>query len=526
MKFEPGEPHDSSETEDCDDALGNEEDDESENEIERRKTLKKLGKSMLDDQAREYNREQKEDDMEAYSSGSDSTEKSHANKPESDSDFEVDDENESFDEASGNIEDKRILRKRSCPRISESSQSSSTKSSDSRSCLSSSEYLLVRKKKRVRQISITSIESENLSDISLNQSESALEHQQVLQSDQNVIRVFSSLHHSVSYSAESDYDENPSIDENASIVQQVQQVHATFHTISDESNEKCSKYLRLLPGRREISAVVSLENTQIKVRFDNTSAPFTPGKTLRNSFSSNFCFNDSTSIEKNSNQDQTKNNDSVTTHSFNQQIVSDSPSLMIVDDNDSTAFDIPPESENSNSTMSYFEKEFPKNILRPWLALENVKNNREIAQMLTKTCLKSTYKCMGLCSFFSDQLDTFKVHLQLHSKDEINHESTYDYKMCSYCDFVAADDDDLISHLNNMHQNDQFSCKKCFYRSIVKENVTNHFIRFHSNEMFYIADDERKISCSFVDAAVKCTEQRSKFVSLIRCPGEFESCFG
>ena len=448
----------------------------------------------------------------------------------------MDDENEAAEKEP--VE--RILRKRPRNRrqnTPESSYSEYTASENSRSSSSSIEDFPVRKKKKIRKISISSIESEH-----------SLDPQQTVSSDQNVMEVFSPLRHSVSSSAESDNAENSSNDKS-----NTQQVHAMFQKLTNGPYDvNFLKDFEHVAGRNVLENLRSLmenssqtsnqtisealiENTKEKTATDEIQlvrpTVSSADQPMRNPISSFFRHNDSSSNQESTNHvGIVENNftiDSVAGTSYIQKTAPDSLaelSMEIAEDN-STAFDTPPDSENSNSTISYFENEFPKNILQPWLKIDIVKNNREIALMLTKTCLKSTYKCMGLCSFSSDQLDHFKDHLQLHSTDEVSSECSSEYRRCSYCDFMAADVDDLVSHLSNEHQNDQYSCKKCFYRSIVKENVTNHFNRYHSNEMFYVVDEERKISSNLGDAALRVTEQRSKFVPLICCPGEFQpSC--
>lgn len=155
--------------------------------------------------------------------------------------------------------------------------------------------------------------------------------------------------------------------------------------------------------------------------------------------------------------------------------------------------------------------------LRPWLNLIDSKRPRDVTIMLRQACLFDMFKCMGsLCSFHCNKPEDFLSHLLIHEK--FHNVDSYNFRRCSYCNFVGSDSSDLMTHVKTVHKNDQYACIKCFYRSVVTANVNFHTEKYHSDSSGVFIDCKIGVPLDLRIGVKEVREIRHKFVLPITCP--------
>lgn len=145
--------------------------------------------------------------------------------------------------------------------------------------------------------------------------------------------------------------------------------------------------------------------------------------------------------------------------------------------------------------------------------------------MVKRDAIHAKYKCMGaMCSYYSSNQDMFLLHLKSHEQERYL-EKDY-FLNCSYCFWKFTKPQNLIDHLNDVHQFCRFQCSECFYRSVCQMSVYDHQEQFHPNRNAKIIEclDVPLLKESNVDKGrleVRCSMKAEK----LDCCGKFNLCF-
>jgi hypothetical protein len=108
--------------------------------------------------------------------------------------------------------------------------------------------------------------------------------------------------------------------------------------------------------------------------------------------------------------------------------------------------------ENRSSRGILLSSEFTTKKIRPWLEKSrHRKMLNSCDEMLSNgNCMAAVFKCMGsTCSYFTNDQEIFKQHLQLHVKH--NEGDRDNFQKCCYCENQADSVDELINHIFNVH---------------------------------------------------------------------------
>lgn len=154
--------------------------------------------------------------------------------------------------------------------------------------------------------------------------------------------------------------------------------------------------------------------------------------------------------------------------------------------------------------------------LRPWLSLQDQKDNNDILDMLSQKKLSLRYKCMGSkCNFATENIQEFANHLlSLH---QTPHTNDFTWGRCCYCEFSAKIAHELLNHQNN-HKNDMFGCTYCFYRSVSSSYVGIHQKSYHASMSLKIMKFSSYEPLNVKQELANTRLNRQKFVSPISCP--------
>jgi hypothetical protein len=150
------------------------------------------------------------------------------------------------------------------------------------------------------------------------------------------------------------------------------------------------------------------------------------------------------------------------------------------------------------------------NQLRPWLKARDLKIPKCIENMLKQKCLVSLYKCMNpSCDFYTEYGNVFVQHLNSHSGEQ--------KYFCCYCSFFG-DAEIVQSHILSVHGTGLFSCKNCFYRTTVLNNIKIHYSRFHPEVKVLQAHAcQPIIRLNKIDELIAVKKTARSFVQIILC---------
>lgn len=115
-----------------------------------------------------------------------------------------------------------------------------------------------------------------------------------------------------------------------------------------------------------------------------------------------------------------------------------------------------------------------QNLLKVWVNRPTTKKQQFVLEMLTNDdVLFSFYKCMvDDCCFATSDENLAKLHFNNHKI------SNYE---CCYCDSSFKNGNDLLEHMQSLHDNCAWQCAYCFYRSCAAFNVVTHQSHYHSS---------------------------------------------
>lgn len=121
------------------------------------------------------------------------------------------------------------------------------------------------------------------------------------------------------------------------------------------------------------------------------------------------------------------------------------------------------------------------------------------------TCTKPTigtmsqyalFKCMhSQCIFVTDTEEDMNIHMNSHltfidvlkSRNDVTmtksmRDRQIQFRHCSYCDFEAGTNHQLINHIADEHGQSSFQCSYCFYRCVEVDHIMLHYESFHPDD--------------------------------------------
>lgn len=137
-------------------------------------------------------------------------------------------------------------------------------------------------------------------------------------------------------------------------------------------------------------------------------------------------------------------------------------------------------------------------VVRPWIDNVDRKfSNDTISQF-------ALYKCMSeKCLFATDSMKQWQTHMNSHhqligyfERQHLLDKSTRDrlikFRQCSYCEFQAKADQQIIWHMEEEHRRSIFQCANCFYRTIEIDNMVLHMQIYHpGNDEILLCSESR-----------------------------------
>ncbi|XP_055299346.1 uncharacterized protein LOC129566958 [Sitodiplosis mosellana] len=118
------------------------------------------------------------------------------------------------------------------------------------------------------------------------------------------------------------------------------------------------------------------------------------------------------------------------------------------------------------------------------------------------------FKCMhSQCRFSSSSKEDMESHMEHHlalidvlqdsadgTLDKTVRGEQIKFRDCSYCDFNAHSNKEILDHVLVEHEQCIFQCAYCFYRSVEVDNITLHYDVHHAKEEreIYLCGDVRE----------------------------------
>lgn len=117
------------------------------------------------------------------------------------------------------------------------------------------------------------------------------------------------------------------------------------------------------------------------------------------------------------------------------------------------------------------------------------------------------FKCMHTqCRFSTHSKEDMEMHMNHHlalidvihsadgTLDRTIREEQIKFRDCSYCDFTAHSNKELLDHVLAEHEQCIFQCAYCFYRSIEVDNIALHYDVHHAKEerQIYLCGEVRE----------------------------------